>query len=57
MRSNKDRRPDYVTKLELLSRYFPPLSDIAFVLEDRKSVVDAFRKNGLTCLQVSDGDF
>lgn len=56
MRSDKDRRQDYITKLELLSREIA-LSDIAFILEDRKSVVDAFRNNGLTCLQVNDGNF
>jgi hypothetical protein len=32
-------------------------SDVWFVLEDRKSVVDMWRGEGLTCLQVAPGDF
>ena len=31
--------------------------DIWFVLEDRQCVVDMWRGEGLTCLQVAPGDF
>ena len=31
--------------------------NVWFVLEDRKVVVDMWRKEGLTCLQVAAGEF
>ena len=30
---------------------------VAMVFDDRQQVVDMWRKNGLTCFQVADGDF
>ena len=32
-------------------------SDVAFILEDRDSMVKKWRDLGLTCLQVAYGDF
>ena len=31
--------------------------NVAMVFDDRNQVVDMWRKNGLTCFQVADGDF
>ena len=40
-----------------LDRFFPNKDDIFAVFDDRNQVVDMWRKNGLTCFQVADGDF
>ena len=52
MRPDGDERPDHEVKVEaFMSKY--KLGDIAFVLEDRTSVVEAWRKLGVRVLQVS----
>ena len=33
------------------------VDNVAMVFDDRQQVVDMWRKNGLTCLQVADGNF
>lgn len=57
MRGMTDYRPDYEVKLDVLntlrSQGIEP--DIAF--EDRGSVVQMYRENGLRCFQVSDGNY
>ena len=59
MRKAGDFRPDDVVKEELLreiKRYY--LShQIAYAIEDRTRVVQMYRKNGIICLQVKDGDY
>lgn len=57
MRKNDDYRPDSEVKPSLLKLHNIELENIAFVLEDRVSVVKAWRDLGLTCLQVAPGDF
>ena len=57
MRYARDGRKDYLIKeilldFEILTRYEP-----AFFIDDRKSVVDMWRKRGYTCLQCAEGDF
>jgi len=57
MRANEDFRPDEIVKEEMLRQlqsegYAPWL-----VIDDRKRVVDMWRRNGLVCLQAADGDF
>jgi hydroxymethylpyrimidine pyrophosphatase-like HAD family hydrolase len=56
MRKDKDYRQDYIVKQEILDTHIDK-SRVWFVLDDRKQVVDMWRRNGLTCLQVADGDF
>lgn len=56
MRSDDDHRPDHVIKNELVDNLFNK-DEILFVLEDRKRVVDMWRKNGFACMQVADGNF
>jgi hypothetical protein len=56
MRPDGDKRHDIITKPEQLFKSIPR-ENIAFVLEDRTSMVSHWRKIGLTCLQVADGDF
>jgi hypothetical protein len=53
MRPNEDNRPDDELKSDLYEKYLEPLYQIIFVVEDRQSAVDMWRKKGLTCLQCS----
>ncbi|MBU6452113.1 MAG: hypothetical protein KGS72_10070 [Cyanobacteria bacterium REEB67] len=57
MRNRKDSRHDYEVKKDILDEligrgYRPILS-----LDDRNSVVQMWRDNGIPCFQVADGDF
>jgi predicted kinase len=57
MRNRSDNRPDNITKeiildFEILTRYTP-----YFMLDDRQTVVNMWRKRGYTCLQCAPGDF
>jgi|TARA_R100000995_G_scaffold693_1_gene455 uncharacterized HAD superfamily protein len=56
MRKSGDMSSDPVCKKNLFNEYFD-YKDIWFVLEDRKCVVDMWRGEGLTCLQVAPGDW
>lgn len=40
-----------------LNEEFPNKSDIFCVFDDRNKVVEMWRRNGITCFQVADGDF
>lgn len=56
MRTNGDYREDVVVKRELLAQIrkkFKPW----IVVDDRQSVVDMWRAEGLTCLQCAPGHF
>ncbi len=57
LRPAGDRRRDAVVKLELFDREVRNAYTILCVLEDRASVVKAWRAIGLTVLQVAEGDF
>ncbi|MEU1761155.1 hypothetical protein [Micromonospora sp. NPDC005652] len=57
MRADHDNRPDYVVKEEMYRRHVEPRYDVAFVVDDRTQVVQAWRRMGLTCLQVAEGNF
>ena len=57
MRPNKDHRHDTEIKPELLKNAGIELDSIAFVLEDRNSMVQKWRELGFICLQVAEGDF
>lgn len=57
MRATEDRRDDSIVKLEILKQiradgYRPELA-----IDDRKRVVAMWRKAGITCAQVADGDY
>tara|TARA_R100001129_G_scaffold178558_2_gene154480 strand:+ start:60 stop:518 length:459 start_codon:yes stop_codon:yes gene_type:complete len=56
MRPIGDNSSDPICKLKLFEKHFD-YKDVWLVLEDRKSVVDMWRGEGLTCLQVAPGDF
>jgi predicted kinase len=57
MRKEGDYRQDYIVKKEILEEIRAKHGEPSFVLDDRQSVVDMWRKNGVPCLQVAAGDF
>ena len=57
MRASGDTRPDNVVKLELFDKHVRDHYRVRFVLDDRDSVVRAWRSIGLTVLQVAEGRF
>jgi hypothetical protein len=61
MRNKNDNRHDIDVKPELLFRWMREnhytQENIAFILEDRTSMVNKWRKLGFTCLQVANGDY
>lgn len=57
MRKTGDFRKDFVIKKEIYEKYIKPNYNVTFVLEDRDQVVEMWREEGLTCLQVAPGSF
>lgn len=53
-RKDGDYRPDYEIKEEMLKTLN---RSIWFAVDDRKQVVDMFRRNNILCLQCKDGDY
>ena len=49
--------PDDELKQWWLDTLFSDTSEIFAVFDDRQKVVDMWRRNGLTCFQVADGNF
>ena len=56
-REEGDRRPDYLVKEEILHEQILPRYEVLFAVDDRQSVVDMWRRNGITCLQCAKGDY
>jgi len=56
MRKDGDFRPDDIVKQEILDTHIDK-DRVLFVLDDRDQVVHMWRRNGLTCFQVAEGDF
>ena len=57
MRGADDNRKDAIVKKEIYDRYIKDKYYVKFVLDDRDQVVEMWRKEGLTCLQVAEGNF
>ena len=57
MRQDGDYRSDHVIKREILHSTILPFWDVVGVFDDRDSVVKMWREEGLTCLQVQEGDY
>lgn len=57
MRPTGDTREDSIVKQEIYEREIKGKYNVEFVLDDRNRVVDMWRRQGLTCLQVAEGDF
>ena len=56
MRKDGDSRPDAEIKEEMLLKLQAEGKQIAFVVDDRKTVVEMWRKHGIVCLQCAEGD-
>jgi predicted kinase len=54
MRKAGDYRQDFIVKSEILDGLLAAGNEIAFVIDDRPSVVAMWRERGLTCLQCRD---
>lgn len=57
MRPLGDFRSDVKVKQDILGQLLAEGLEISFVVDDRASVVDMWRSNGITCLQCAEGDF
>jgi hypothetical protein len=57
MRRKKDFREDHIVKLEFATELKLTPDNVLCVIDDRKSVVEMWRKEGFTCLQVADNEF
>jgi phosphoglycolate phosphatase-like HAD superfamily hydrolase len=57
MRPNDNYEPDYVIKEHVLKDLQAQGANVWFVVDDRQSVVDMWRRNGITCLQCAEGNF
>lgn len=57
MRAEKDHRPDYIVKVELLQQIRKDFGEPWMWFDDRQQVVDAIRAEGVRVLQVADGNF
>lgn len=57
MRPLKDFRADHIIKEEILDKLRAEGKSILFTVDDRRQVVDMWRRNGVTCLQCAEGNF
>lgn len=57
MRTDGDHRPDHEVKGELLDRILDDGWKPLMAFDDRNQVVAMWRKRGVPCAQVADGDF
>ncbi len=57
MRKARDNRKDFIVKSEIYNDHIRNKFFVEFVLDDRDQVVELWRSNGLTCLQVAPGAF
>lgn len=57
MRGYRDQRPDHEVKRELFYEHVSGRYNVLFVLDDRNSTVDGWRRLGLDCFQVNYGNF
>lgn len=57
MRADGDFRQDYIIKEEIYRKHIEPHYKILFCVDDRKQVVDMWRRIGLQVLHCAEGDF
>ncbi len=57
LRPTGDTRKDAIVKQEIYEREIKGRYNVLFVLDDRDQVVQMWRDQGLTCLQVAEGNF
>lgn len=57
MRDSDNMESDYIVKQNIYREKILPYYNVKLVVEDRKAVVDMWRRNGLICLQCKEGDY
>ena len=57
MRKNNDHREDSIVKQEMLDKIRLDGYNPTLVFDDRSRVVEMWRKNGIKCFQVAEGNF
>lgn len=57
LREDDDFRPDHVFKQDVLDALIDADWWPELVFDDRNNVVDMWRRNGIVCAQVAEGDF
>lgn len=57
MRAKNDYTPDDILKKDWLDMFIEDGHEILMVFDDRNKVVKMWRDNGITCVQVADGEF
>ncbi len=57
MRKSGDKRDDSIVKYEIFRDLIAPHYNVLGVFDDRNRVVDMWRRIGLKCFQVQEGDF
>lgn len=57
MRSGNDNRSDDIVKEEIFRTRIEPNYQVAGIIDDRDRVVKMWRRLGLVCFQVAEGDF
>lgn len=57
MRKSDDNRADNLVKADLFDEFVRDNLDVQFVFDDRDQVVDMWRRMGLDCFQVAEGEF
>lgn len=57
MRETKDNRKDTIIKEKIYHEEIEPFFNVVAVFDDRTQVVDMWRRLGLHCLQVAEGNF
>lgn len=57
MRGDEDGRADSLVKQDILRNLQAEGKEILFTVDDRQSVVEMWRSNGITCLQCRKGDY
>ncbi|OGW10302.1 MAG: hypothetical protein A2W75_02735 [Nitrospinae bacterium RIFCSPLOWO2_12_39_15] len=57
MRKSGDYRTDYIVKKELYEEHIKGEYEVIIVIDDRKQVVNMWRKEGLVCLQCAEGEY
>jgi hypothetical protein len=57
MRKDGDFRDDTIIKEEIYREYIEPFYDVLFAIDDRKKVVNMWRRLGIIALHCAEGDF
>jgi predicted secreted acid phosphatase len=57
LRARADERPDYQVKRDIYLNQIKPDFDVQLVLDDRTMVVQEWRRLGLECWQVAEGNY